>query len=318
MSIMPLSYGFGVLPPGTYSNDDRLMGELSRQLSAVQHHDRYMQKGTSSARHNNNPMRITKPRSANHSPCSYSTRLQQGWTRTNAVENQHQPLPMQVQSTARAPRPLSWHPSSSQFAQPLSSEMFGQSQPQAYYQSPMGQYAASNYVGPGLYASTQDAAPSSPPVYSGYTSPASAFSPMPLSYTSYDQHIPTQPYFTQASWAAPPELSPAMPVAESPLDSYLRSSIPPTPDSYFYAPQPKVQSEDSIPYQSLEGEEQEEEEEEGEILYGMGLYDAPKEPLQSLLCGGVPAGKGLTLEAAWAPPVSDDEDDAEGDGQQVD
>lgn len=100
------------------------------------------------------------------------------------------------------------------------------------------------------------------------------------------------------------------------FQGFLRNSVPPTPDSYFQAPQPKVLSEDTIPYQSLDHEKEEEEVEEGEVLYGMGLYDLPKEPLQSLLCGGLPAGKGLTLEAAWAPPVSDDEDDAEGDGQE--
>jgi hypothetical protein len=212
--------------------------------------------------------------------------------------------------------------------------MFGQPLPQTRYQPPIGQYPSSTYVDTDFYANNQGIPPPSPLVYSGYTSPASAFSPMTLPYTPYDQQLPTQQYFTQASWAVPPEWSPALPVAVSPSDNtvsgstssdswdmhdsrgFLRNSVPSTPDSYFQAPQPKVQSEDTIPYQPLEEEGKDEDEDEGEVLYGMGLYDPPKEPLQSLLCGGLHAGKGLTLEAAWAPPASEDEDDAEDDGQQ--
>lgn len=82
-------------------------------------------------------------------------------------------------------------------------------------------------------------------------------------------------------------------------------------------------------------------EEEGEILYGMGLYDAPEKPLvmrdadtaqQQLgyhrytiasLLGSYhahaypsasypePTGKGLKLEDAWEPPASDDGDDGD-------
>ena len=92
-------------------------------------------------------------------------------------------------------------------------------------------------------------------------------------------------------------------------------------------------TEESIPFQPLEGDES-----GGEILYGMGLYDAPdksyndpslnlhRSTIMSLLGGAggypEPTGKGLKLEDAWEPPASDDEDDdaesdqdAEGDDQ---
>ncbi|KAL2151840.1 hypothetical protein VTH82DRAFT_5024 [Thermothelomyces myriococcoides] len=77
-------------------------------------------------------------------------------------------------------------------------------------------------------------------------------------------------------------------------------------------------------------EEGENDEAEGEILYGMGLYDSPdhgKEPtlhqsvVLSLLGSGrdqkedadTGKGLGLKLEDAWEPPASDDEDEGEGD-----
>lgn len=105
-----------------------------------------------------------------------------------------------------------------------------------------------------------------------------------------------------------------------------RCTAPPTPEDFVQAPraEPRLQSEESIPYQPLESDE-----EEGEILYGMGLYDTPEKPdidtqlgyhrstISSLLGNAYtypePTGKGLKLEDAWEPPASDDEDSQEGD-----
>lgn len=78
-----------------------------------------------------------------------------------------------------------------------------------------------------------------------------------------------------------------------------------------------------MPYEPLD-----ESEDEGEILVGMGLYDAPdkyeadpglnnyRSSLSSLLGGGAPRlrdspGKGLKLEETWQPPESDDEEEDE-------
>ena len=102
---------------------------------------------------------------------------------------------------------------------------------------------------------------------------------------------------------------------------------PPTPDDIqpVQQPQPLVPAEDSIPYQPLE----EPEEEEGEILIGMGLYDAPdktdtdpeldnyRTSASHLLGTTYRRGQGLKLEEAWEPPASDDEDDGEdADGEE--
>ncbi|KAK0752356.1 hypothetical protein B0T18DRAFT_320364, partial [Schizothecium vesticola] len=118
-------------------------------------------------------------------------------------------------------------------------------------------------------------------------------------------------------------------------------AAPPTPEDYVSRPPlpmaamkaevsigaTKVANEDAMPFPALLDDE---DESEGEILYGMGLYDEPdrdtvatlhRSTVLSLLGGAYPepTGKGLKLEDAWEPPVSDEEDggdeeeDAEGD-----
>ena len=55
------------------------------------------------------------------------------------------------------------------------------------------------------------------------------------------------------------------------------NTTPPTPEPFEHPhlPRPAV-SEDSVPFKSLEDEE-----DEGEILVGMGLYDTPEKYNQS-------------------------------------
>lgn len=81
---------------------------------------------------------------------------------------------------------------------------------------------------------------------------------------------------------------------------------------------PKVAcDEEVLPFDSMDDSES-----EGEILYGMGLYDVPnRDPVLDFhrttvfsLLGGAypePTGKGLKLEDAWDPPASDDEEEDE-------
>lgn len=105
-------------------------------------------------------------------------------------------------------------------------------------------------------------------------------------------------------------------------------TAPPTPDNYqqeIIQPEAAMPTEEAIPYQPLD----EPEEEEGEILVGMGLYDAPEKSetdpgldhyrttTSDLLGSTYRKGAGLKLEEAWEPPKDDessnDEDDAEAD-----
>lgn len=103
----------------------------------------------------------------------------------------------------------------------------------------------------------------------------------------------------------------------------LSNTTPPTPDSFvgLSQPQPSV-SGDTVPYEALDDSE-----EEGEILVGMGLYDAPEKfeedpqlnnyrSTVSSLLGATyqrmePTGKGLKLEETWVPPQSEDSDEEE-------
>lgn len=110
------------------------------------------------------------------------------------------------------------------------------------------------------------------------------------------------------------------------------NTTPPTPDSFVCLPQsePTV-SEDTVPFESLDKNE---DEEEGEVLVGMGLYDTSdkyeedpqlnnyRSTAGSLLGASYqrkePTGKGLKLEETWVPPQSDDSGDDEDEGSDDD
>lgn len=99
------------------------------------------------------------------------------------------------------------------------------------------------------------------------------------------------------------------------------STTPPTPETLPQSQLSQPVVSEDIQYQALDDAS----EEEGEILVGMGLYDAPEKfnedpqlnnyrsTVSSLLGssfrGCEPSGKGLKLEETWEPPKSDDEED---------
>jgi len=352
---------------------DSLLDELNHQLAAVRQQNRHVARGVN-VQQQGGAMRVTKPRSAHNSPGPSGTL---GRRRAVKTDSYYYPSPSRaVEETmslashvvctepTRSARPFSWHPPSHYVQQPESQVLL---QPQAQYQLSTSQYPVYSYADTDYFMSNRQLPPT-PAVYSGYTSPASAFSPLSLPTTGFEQQ-PLQ-YFPQASWATVPELSPPAPATAPMVDRLARSSTgtgsdgysegappstvdswntfashgfissntPPTPQDFAQAPQaePRLQSEESIPYHPLE-EEGGEGEGEGEILYGMGLYDAPDKPIDphlqyhrstiSSLLGSTftssePAGKGLKLEDAWEPPASDDgnsqngdDEDAEGDSQ---
>lgn len=91
----------------------------------------------------------------------------------------------------------------------------------------------------------------------------------------------------------------------------------------------KVEPEEPLRFRPLGVED---DETDGEVLYGMGLYDAPERDAAVLdswrtyrpsvmpLLAGVeetaPRGRGLKLEDAWDPPVSDEEDGNNDSGEE--
>lgn len=237
----------------------------------------------------------------------------------------------------RAARPMSWHPSTQLL----------QNQPQMSTQQ-------TQYPFPSCYDYESYAQPAqlppTPAAYSAYSSPVSTFSPLTIPYSAYE--LPQQSY-TSPIWnvagtqttanvmgsgeqtqVATFDASSAY--ASVPVPNYVESSYspvswvnapavgysqnmtaPPTPEDL-----PKAQQVEPLvklePYVASEANQ---EEDEGDILIGLGLYDPP-EKLPYSEEGGLlnasfePKGKGLKLEDAWEPPVSDDEDEEEdGEGE---
>lgn len=247
----------------------------------------------------------------------------------------------------RAPRPVSWHPSSSHLSQ--------------YQQLPALTTSTMQYSFPTYndldYFNNAAQFPPTPAAYSAYGSPSSTFSPLSLPYSGYE--APQQQYYSPG-WnvsAAPitntvPTMSSMQTTAESyaPISTQCdystnqsqvdwnnfaamqsfdhRVTAPPTPEDLPKMQQiePALPREEAIPYQPLE-----EDEEEGEILIGMGLYDTPEKDIfdptldnyrnrLSMLGASFDypesKGKGLKLEETWEPPPMDDDDDEEdGDGE---
>lgn len=217
-------------------------------------------------------------------------------------------------------RPLSWHPSSSQF----SVESFGlpTSQPlldhqayaaynnqlQAYHRSlasqqPQDQYTQSHQYsnrdsgvsGMGWSRSSQsDYQPSkqslegSTPWNFSFQQDMSAVSSVPACTTS--QNEPVSWYLQDLSHMVQAQLQPP------PYSDFLPIQYPPA------LQQPA--SEPDTQDHSLNRQKSKE-------LIGMGLYDPPDNST-SLLAGGLlSTGKGLKLEETWQPPADDDDEDDE-------
>ncbi|KZL71725.1 hypothetical protein CT0861_12014 [Colletotrichum tofieldiae] len=345
--MMPALMG-GVLPgpvPTAY-HTDALFDDLSRQM-AISQASRRLSRGSSGQR-NGNAMRVAKPTSANNSPRSSSAMQARRRTIVNEgslARRRQQPIDHvampEYGSHSRPSRPLSWHPSTF---------------PTQQHKMPVAQHMASYPFPPATSAYDADSYhvyqqfPPTPAAYSCTTSPVASFSPLSLPFGTYDSSA----YLPVEGWNAPQQEPPAYVSSETtgyaepfpalpttlpdltpsststhwhsyPMDGFPSTS-PPTPETLPQAQQaqPIVPNEDTIPYQPLD-----EPEEEGEILVGMGLYDAPdkydqdpqldasRSAMSSLL--GAPyrpqegTGKGLKLEESWQPPESSDDEDADQD-----
>lgn len=334
-----------------------ILDEFSRQ-QALAESTRRMSRGSSSGYRPANAMRIVKPSSASNSPQAMMQRRRtlvndgnmarrRQYALDQAMLNQqvHNIMPSYEayqEPVRRASRPMSWHPSS-QAQQP-------QMQLHQLPQFDISQYmvpASTSYTDAELYPG-YNAFPPTPAVYSSQTSPMSTFSPLSVPFTATSQPQVSQCMPTN-SWSAPayvdttttyasngsPVSSEAFPCysEQSSWDNFANNGFthtvttPPTPQSYQPAPQvePSVPSEESIPYQALD-----EPEEEGEILIGMGLYDAPdksdsdpeldhyRTSTCQLLGTTYRKGAGLKLEEAWEPPKEEEDDDETNEEEEED
>lgn len=326
---------------------------------------RRISRGSCSGYKPNNSMRVVKPSSASNSPQTMASRRRTMMNDGNLARRRQYALDQailaqQLQSAApatcdtyqepvkRTTRPMSWHPST---------QVQQQQQPFQMHIQQMPQFDVSQYMLPNTTPSEMDfysgyqQFPPTPAIYSGQTSPASTFSPLSLPFAASTQpQLPMQPQMeswdTMSYMNSVPMSSSGSPGETEAFPAYTSqsamewdafasngfhsSTAPPTPDMYQQVdqPEPVLPAEESIPYQALD-----EPEEEGEILVGMGLYDAPdktdtdpeldyyRTSTSNLLGSTYRKGAGLKLEEAWEPPKEDEsssddeeeEEDAEDD-----
>ncbi|KAI1351730.1 hypothetical protein F5Y01DRAFT_314456 [Xylaria sp. FL0043] len=294
-------------------------------------------------------MRVVKPSSANNSPQNMMARRRTLMNDGNMARRRQQALDQAIlqQMQDASPyytnrqdpvkqnsRPVSWHPSSHI---PNAQQMHMQMPQVDFNQFAMAM--STPYHARECFTGYQNLPPT-PAAYSGHTSPASGYSPLlPCGsvpqytalpgYVTTDTSVPAphmvSSYFNTSS---SPDAAGELPAytSQAPYDwnTYASHGLqsctaPPTPEEFQGVHQPQsVASEESIPYQPLE--QTENEEEEGEILFGMGLYDLPSKAdtdpelghyrttTSQFLDSTYRSGKGWKLEEAWEPPATDDED----------
>jgi hypothetical protein len=190
---------------------------------------------------------------------------------------------LQPHTPAPTTRPVSWHPTSHLAPQPVY---------QAAYPAPTREIN---------HQFQMYDLPSTPAVYSGYTSPASTFSPLSIPYSGYEQVEQNASYLNDpASFQTNTNYNiNQTPYLQQPIQSFVQQSTsnmdssmyshfdwnnfvvngfensttaPPTPENFLpiQHPEPTFPAEESIPYHPLSDSD------DGEELIGMGLYDTPE------------------------------------------
>lgn len=338
---------------------DPVLDDFSRQQT-FSDMARRISRGSATGYRPANSMRVGKPSSASNSPQNMAQRRRTLMNDGNLARRRQYALDQailnhQIQAAIptyetyqepvkRTARPMSWHPGSQIPQQQQQYQMHIQQMPQFDPSQYMLQ-STTPYSEADFYSGYQPFPPT-PAVYSGQTSPVSTFSPLchPFAVGS-QQHLPHG--MSMESWNVPTyinptplatngspnttEAFPAFPTQSTmEWDAFATSGFnsctaPPTPDIYqqVVPSEPTMPAEEYIPYQALD-----EPEEEGEILVGMGLYDAPEKSdtdpeldhyrttTSHLLGSTYRKGAGLKLEEAWEPPKDDsssNEDDDDDD-----
>jgi len=270
--------------------------------------------------------------------------------------------------TTRPARPVSWHPSSQNAQQPLFAQQDATLYPYSAYNdaeilASLQQFPPTPAVYSGYTSPAESFSPLSLPYSNFSASQQHIYSPVSQSVPmSQPQQVPAfLPATCSSDYPAATALSeiPYLPLSQAMDDTsawesqlassamFNRQTAPPTPEDFACSlgPNPAMEASGQQQptkadagqqaYQPLIYDDKDEDEPEGEILYGMGLYDAPDHNKESTLhqsvvlslLGGtreqkedVDTGKGLglKLEDAWEPPASEDEDEEEGENEDED
>ncbi|KAH8668182.1 hypothetical protein BGZ60DRAFT_344360, partial [Tricladium varicosporioides] len=268
---------------------ETLLDDVSKQM-ALSNLSRYSR---GNPQRPGNSMRVVKPNSASNSPRGSiglgrrrTVMSDSPYRRRVAVDHQAPCAPAGfvsndgLQIPTRSNRPMSWHPASQYTPQQPSQPAY---QPPTYDMN--SQYSMTNV-------------PTNTAVYSGYTSPASTFSPISLPYSGYEQpqyHYQDTPAQYQPNYMVnqqvmieqqthiftPSTESNADPTLYSHFDwtnfatnGFQDSTAPPTPENFLpiQHPEPSFPAEEAIPYHSLSDTDSVDDD-----LRGIGLYDTPEE-----------------------------------------
>ncbi|KAF2468847.1 uncharacterized protein BDR25DRAFT_230647 [Lindgomyces ingoldianus] len=259
--------------------------------------------------------RIEKPRSNHNSPMALERRKTTSGTKRYATLDDHYNMMFGIageeegdEDRRELGRPLSWHPSSTQFQvpsrssviEPLPSQDWTLHPPSAR-NSTHGSDFYSLSARNSLYPEQTQPTPHYPQSHDGRGSQSSG--------SSWQEASQQTPSYAMSSYSTP---------STEPLPWYLRE----------WAKKNQTQnvnscngSMDFLPIQhptadqetkSVAEDEDEEMEASGKELVGMGLYDLPEPELawdSSKLSEGT--GKGLKLEETWQPPEDEEEEDAD-------
>jgi hypothetical protein len=245
--------------------------------------------------------RIEKPKSHHNSPRTMERRKTTTETKLYATLDDHYQMmfgtaPEEVEERPQASRPVSWHPSSTQF----------QASQQTNYFEPMPHHHWSQHYSP----SSRDSYHGSD--FYSLSTRNSMFEPMsstPTYPNAYGMHRGSDE--SDSNWQCIPQHTPGYehsamntPSTE-PLPWYLQQWAQKNQAQAFDS---HNGSTDFLPIQHPVEQDQVMEEDDGEKLVALGLYDAPE---SSLTWGGLTegTGKGLKLEETWQPPEEDEDDD---------
>lgn len=258
-----------------------------------------------SSQPNPHPYRVEKPKSNHNSPHPVERRRTTTGAKLYATLDDHFNMMMGLTGDEAAmqdgpepsnARPVSWHPSSTQFQVPRPA--LESREPVDYFR----QYPEScrnSAHGSDFYSMSAR--------NSSYFDPVQHLHNYPSGHDSHrgsqdsDSSWPTQAR-TQSSFSTP---------ATEPMPWYLQE----------WARKNQVRSQqasaDFLPIQHPTEQEDstmdEEMEDSGKELVGMGLYDLPDSSLQWGSLQGEPTGKGLKLEETWQPPEEEDDDEEDAD-----
>ncbi|KAF2011296.1 hypothetical protein BU24DRAFT_426378 [Aaosphaeria arxii CBS 175.79] len=252
------------------------------------------------------PTRVEKPKSTHNSPRTMERRkTTTGPVKRYATLDDHYNFMFggsreeEEQVQTQTSRPMSWHPSSSQFQVPPRSS------------GPM-EHAQAQDFGPRYNPSSRNSAHGSD-FYSLSARNSMFQDQMQTSQAAtYPHNHHRGSHDSDSSWQASSTSTPAT----EPMPWYLQEWARKNEE---HAAISRNGSSDFLPIQHPSEEEEamdEDMEDSGKELIGMGLYDLP-DPALSWSSGLVEStGKGLKLEETWQPPEEDVEDedaDAEGD-----